>query len=139
MSADLAADRLPIGVNIDGVLDHDSLPAPTPAERFARVAASGVFDFIEKFSHVLFVIVGYIMKVAPIGAFGAMAFTIGKYGVSSLLQLGQLPGTVWLLLVMAVVATLLDAVAGLRRGLPASAVATGAARKSAVESPRSGR
>ncbi|WP_326536338.1 dicarboxylate/amino acid:cation symporter [Pseudorhodoferax sp.] len=52
-----------------------------------------VFDFIEKFSHVLFVIVGYIMKVAPIGAFGAMAFTIGKYGVSSLVQLGQLMAT----------------------------------------------
>jgi aerobic C4-dicarboxylate transport protein len=52
-----------------------------------------VFDLIEKFSHVLFVIVGYIMKVAPIGAFGAMAFTIGKYGVSSLLQLGQLMAT----------------------------------------------
>ena len=52
-----------------------------------------MFDFIEKFSHVLFVIVGYIMKVAPIGAFGAMAFTIGKYGVSSLLQLGQLMAT----------------------------------------------
>ncbi|MBP0624436.1 dicarboxylate/amino acid:cation symporter [Cupriavidus consociatus] len=52
-----------------------------------------VFDFIEKFSHVLFTIVGYIMKVAPIGAFGAMAFTIGKYGVGSLLQLGQLMAT----------------------------------------------
>ncbi len=52
-----------------------------------------VFDLIEKFSHVLFVIVGYIMKVAPIGAFGAMAFTIGKYGMSSLLQLGQLMAT----------------------------------------------
>jgi aerobic C4-dicarboxylate transport protein len=55
-----------------------------------------VFDFIEKFSHVLFVIVGYIMKVAPIGAFGAMAFTIGKYGVSSLLQLGQLMATFYI-------------------------------------------
>ena len=52
-----------------------------------------VFDMIEKGSHVLFVIVGYIMKLAPIGAFGAMAFTIGKYGVSSLLQLGQLMAT----------------------------------------------
>src|SRR6478609_4618494 len=52
-----------------------------------------VFDFIEKFSHVLFGIVGYIMKLAPIGAFGAMAFTIGKYGVGSLLQLGQLMAT----------------------------------------------
>ena len=55
-----------------------------------------VFDFIEKTSHVLFVIVGYIMKVAPIGAFGAMAFTIGKYGVSSLLSLGKLMGTFYL-------------------------------------------
>ncbi|MGC5393923.1 cation:dicarboxylate symporter family transporter, partial [Escherichia coli] len=52
-----------------------------------------VFDFIEKFSHVLFTIVGYIMKVAPIGAFGAMAFTIGKYGVGSLVQLGALMAT----------------------------------------------
>jgi len=52
-----------------------------------------VFDFIEKASHVLFTIVGYIMKVAPIGAFGAMAFTIGKYGVGSLLSLGKLMGT----------------------------------------------
>jgi aerobic C4-dicarboxylate transport protein len=55
-----------------------------------------VFDFIEKFSHVLFVIVGYIMKVAPIGAFGAMAFTIGKYGLDSLVQLGQLMATFYL-------------------------------------------
>ncbi|MBC3908943.1 MULTISPECIES: dicarboxylate/amino acid:cation symporter [Undibacterium] len=52
-----------------------------------------VFDLVEKFSHVLFVIIGYIMKVAPIGAFGAMAFTIGKYGVGSLVQLGFLMAT----------------------------------------------
>lgn len=52
-----------------------------------------VFDFIEKFSHVLFVIVGYIMKLAPIGAFGAMAFTIGKYGLGSLASLAKLMGT----------------------------------------------
>jgi len=43
----------------------------------------------------------------------------------ALLQLGQVPGTVWLLLVMAGVAAVLDALAGLRRGLPAAAVATG--------------
>jgi len=55
-----------------------------------------VFDFIEKTSHVLFDIVGIIMKVAPIGAFGAMAFTIGKYGVSSLVSLGQLMATFYL-------------------------------------------
>jgi len=55
-----------------------------------------VFDWIEKTSHVLFSIVGYIMRVAPIGAFGAMAFTIGKYGVGSLVQLGKLMGTFYL-------------------------------------------
>ena len=55
-----------------------------------------VFDTVEKLSHVLFSIVGIIMKVAPIGAFGAMAFTIGKYGVSSLLSLGKLMGTFYL-------------------------------------------
>jgi aerobic C4-dicarboxylate transport protein len=52
-----------------------------------------VFDVIEKSSHVLFGIVGIIMKVAPIGAFGAMAFTIGKYGIASLLPLAKLMGT----------------------------------------------
>src|SRR6266513_3940290 len=55
-----------------------------------------VFDLIEKASHVLFTIVGYIMRVAPIGAFGAMAFTIGKYGVGSLLSLGKLMATFYL-------------------------------------------
>src|SRR5437868_4878531 len=52
-----------------------------------------VFDLIEKASHVLFAIVGIIMRVAPIGAFGAMAFTIGKYGLGSLVSLGKLMGT----------------------------------------------
>ena len=55
-----------------------------------------VFDLIEKTSHVLFDIVGIIMKLAPIGAFGAMAFTIGKYGVGSLFSLGKLMGTFYL-------------------------------------------
>ena len=52
-----------------------------------------VFDVIEKTSHVLFRIVGIIMRVAPLGAFGAMAFTIGKYGIDSLVSLGKLMGT----------------------------------------------
>ena len=52
-----------------------------------------IFDIIEKGSHVLFAIVGMIMRVAPIGAFGAMAFTIGEYGLGSLLSLGKLMGT----------------------------------------------
>ncbi|HNE15927.1 MAG TPA: dicarboxylate/amino acid:cation symporter [Rhodocyclaceae bacterium] len=55
-----------------------------------------VFDFIEKMSHVFFQIVNMIMKAAPIGAFGAMAFTIGKHGVGALAQLGQLMATFYL-------------------------------------------
>ncbi len=55
-----------------------------------------IFDVIEKTSHVLFQIVGMIMRVAPVGAFGAMAFTIGKYGIASLLPLAKLMGTFYL-------------------------------------------
>ena len=49
-----------------------------------------IFNFIDRISRVFFNIINVIMKLAPIGAFGAMAFTIGKYGVGSLVQLGQL-------------------------------------------------
>jgi len=55
-----------------------------------------VFDMIEKTSHVLFDMIGFIMKFAPIGAFGAMAFTIGKYGIVSLFSLGKLMGSFYL-------------------------------------------
>jgi aerobic C4-dicarboxylate transport protein len=55
-----------------------------------------VFDLIEKTSHVLFDMIGIIMKFAPIGAFGAMSFTIGKYGISSLFSLGKLMGSFYL-------------------------------------------
>jgi aerobic C4-dicarboxylate transport protein len=55
-----------------------------------------VFDWIEKSSHVLFTMVGFIMRLAPLGAFGAMAFTIGRYGIASLFSLGKLMGTFYL-------------------------------------------
>lgn len=57
-----------------------------------RLAEKGqlIFNVIGSFSHVIFGIINIIMRLAPIGAFGAIAFTIGKYGVSSLMQLGQL-------------------------------------------------
>jgi len=48
------------------------------------------YSVIEQFSSALFRVVGMIMRVAPIGAFGAMAFTIGKYGLGTLFQLGKL-------------------------------------------------
>jgi Na+/H+-dicarboxylate symporters len=49
-----------------------------------------VLHLIDTVSHVMFGIVGIVMRVAPIGAFGAMAFTIGKYGLGTLLSLGSL-------------------------------------------------
>ncbi len=55
-----------------------------------------VFDLTEKLSHVLFDVIGIIMKFAPVGAFGAMAFTIGKYGIASLFSLGKLMGAFYL-------------------------------------------
>jgi aerobic C4-dicarboxylate transport protein len=65
-----------------------------------------VFDLIEKLSHVLFGIVGVIMKVAPIGAFGAMAYTIGKHGVGSLAQLASLMGAFYLTCVIFILGVL---------------------------------
>lgn len=55
-----------------------------------------VTDFIKSFSNILFGIIHIIMKLAPLGAFGAIAFTIGKYGVGSLKSLAQLMGTFYL-------------------------------------------
>ena len=57
-----------------------------------RLGAYGkpLLDLIDRFAHVMFNIINMIMKLAPVGAFGAMAFTIGQYGVGSLVQLGQL-------------------------------------------------
>lgn len=51
---------------------------------------------IDQVAQVLFQIVGYVMKLAPIGAFGAMAFTIGKYGIVSLANLAWLMATFYL-------------------------------------------
>ncbi|MDD2899579.1 MAG: dicarboxylate/amino acid:cation symporter [Desulfuromonadaceae bacterium] len=65
-----------------------------------------VFKFIDEVSHVLFGIVGVIMKLAPIGAFGAMAFTIGKFGLGSLTKLGMLMGSFYLTCLLFIVIVL---------------------------------
>jgi aerobic C4-dicarboxylate transport protein len=51
---------------------------------------------IDDLSHVIFGMVGIVMKVAPLGAFGAMAFTIGKFGIAALLPLAKLMGSFYL-------------------------------------------
>jgi aerobic C4-dicarboxylate transport protein len=52
--------------------------------------ARGVVSLLEQFSTAVFAIVGVVMRLAPLGAFGAMAFTIGKYGVGTLGSLAKL-------------------------------------------------
>lgn len=58
--------------------------------------AKPVVDFLEAFSNSMFLIVGMIMRVAPLAAFGAIAFTVGKYGLASLVSLGQLMACMYL-------------------------------------------
>jgi len=65
-----------------------------------------VIVFFHKLSQVLFGIVETVMKLAPIGAFGAMAFTIGKYGVGSLLPLAKLMGSFYLTCLLFVIVVL---------------------------------
>jgi aerobic C4-dicarboxylate transport protein len=67
---------------------------------FALHAAGGrdnvVFDYVEKTSQVLFAIVALLMRLAPLGAFGAMAFSVGKFGSGALVSLGKLLGCFYL-------------------------------------------
>lgn len=65
-----------------------------------------VTTFIKGFSDILFGIIHVIMKFAPIGAFGAMAFTIGKYGVGSLQSLAKLMGTFYITCIFFVIVVL---------------------------------
>jgi aerobic C4-dicarboxylate transport protein len=58
--------------------------------------AKPLVTLFESLTHVVFGIVNILMKFAPIGAFGAMAFTVGKYGLASLGPLAKLIGTFWL-------------------------------------------
>jgi aerobic C4-dicarboxylate transport protein len=62
-----------------------------------------VRSFIDDITHAVFAIINIIMKAAPLGAFGAMAFTIGKYGAASLGNLAGLIATFYLTAVVFVV------------------------------------
>ena len=55
---------------------------------------------LEKTGAALFGVINIVMKLAPIGAFGAMSFTIGKYGVASLAQLGTLMAAVYITMIV---------------------------------------
>jgi aerobic C4-dicarboxylate transport protein len=83
---------------------------------FALHATGGrdnpVYEFTERFSKVLFAIVNIVMKAAPLGAFGAMAYSIGKFGAGTLVSLGKLLGCFYLTCILFVL-VILGAVARL--------------------------
>jgi len=69
-------------------------------------AGQPVLSVINSFSHLLFAVFGYLMRLAPIGAFGAMAYTVGEYGIGSIGSLGWLIGTFYTACVVFVVVVL---------------------------------
>ncbi len=69
-------------------------------------AQNAVHAFIEDASHIFFAMMNAIMKLAPIGAGGAMAFTLGKYGVAALKPLAALMGSFYLTCIVFVVVVL---------------------------------
>ncbi len=74
----------------------------------AQVGERGkpVLNFLTALAQPIFKLVAILMKAAPIGAFGAMAFTIGKYGIKSIVNLAMLVGTFYATAVLFVVVVL---------------------------------
>ena len=81
-----------VGAFSDGEILQVLVVAILFALALARLGEGGkkLHDFIDNFSHVLFKMVDLVTVLAPIGAFGAMSYTIGKFGVGSLKDLGIL-------------------------------------------------
>ncbi len=55
-----------------------------------------IIRFLEKIAHYVFLALKYVMYLAPIGAFGGMAFTIGKFGLHTLIPLAKLMGCIYI-------------------------------------------
>lgn len=69
-------------------------------------SADPLLDLLERLSAAIFRLVGILMRAAPLGAFGAIAFTIGKYGIESLANLALLVATFYLTSLLFVVVVL---------------------------------
>ncbi|MCD7036283.1 dicarboxylate/amino acid:cation symporter [Metabacillus sp. GX 13764] len=68
--------------------------------------AKPVIDFFERVTDIFFGIVKIVMKVSPIAAAGAMAYTIGEFGLGSLVSLGKLMGSVYLTMFLFIIVVL---------------------------------
>ncbi len=65
-----------------------------------------MLGFLDLCAHILFKMVDFITKLAPIGAFGAMAFTVGKFGIGSLKDLGELVGIFYVTCILFILAVM---------------------------------
>ncbi len=97
---------------VGSLANGDLLPILFSAILFGVAAAmlgdksKPVITFFEQVSEIFFKIVGIVMKVSPIGAFGAMAYTIGNFGLGSLKSLGLLMFAVYLTMFLFIVIVL---------------------------------
>jgi aerobic C4-dicarboxylate transport protein len=64
-----------------------------------RGKVESVDSFLEQIGKILFAIINFVMRLAPLAAFGAMAFTVSRYGAGSLIVLGKLVGTMFLTMI----------------------------------------
>lgn len=99
--------------NVVGALASGQLlPVLFSAVLFGLAAASigdkakPVITFFEHVAEIFFKIVYMVMKLSPIAAFGAMAYTIGNFGLSSLVSLGKLMGSVYLTMFLFIILVL---------------------------------
>ncbi|MCP1145310.1 dicarboxylate/amino acid:cation symporter [Lysinibacillus endophyticus] len=94
---------------VGALANGELLPTLFAAVLFGMAAAAlgeksrPVISFFEQVSEIFFRIVGMVMKFSPIGAFGAMAYTIGNFGLSTLGNLGQLMGAVYITMFLFIV------------------------------------
>lgn len=97
---------------IGALANGELLPTLFAAVLFGLAAASlgekskPVIQLFEQVSEIFFKIVGMVMKFSPIGAFGAMAYTIGNFGLESLGNLGLLMASVYLTMAIFIIVIL---------------------------------
>lgn len=77
--------------------------------KFGESGPPVILEFVDHLSHIFFTVIGWVMRLAPLGAFGAMAYIIGQYGIGSLASYGKLIAACYLaavlfILVLAVIA-----------------------------------
>lgn len=97
---DFVMNMVPVSI-VDALAKNDILQIIVFAVLFgvalSRIGrrAKPVIDVLDSFIDAVFSIVGMIMRLAPIAAFGAISFTVGKYGLGSIVSLGKLMATMY--------------------------------------------